>query len=270
MEKKKVIDPETGEEVVNNGEVPETPPVEEPTPPEEETEREETPPSESGVKPEVKLLLDEFGVPLQNRAKEYERKLRDAEAKIQELQEKGKVEEADELESLLKEIEESEEPITPAQFRKLSNAIGYRVTRTVARTIGPMMASQNIIDAQIDRLKGQNFEPKAEAILRAKLRQVPPQNLIDDPEGISNSCYDMALGQLAREGKLETKPKQPKRLITPGAPKIEGPGTPPSMRGKKPFTEFEKAEAERMNITPEQYREIMGRREKRRKEKEEK
>lgn len=264
------VDPVTGEKVVKTEEPPEETSEEE-TPPPEKKEGEETPPPSEGVKPEV----DEFGVPYKNRAKEYERKLRETEARLQEkvreLEERGKQEKADDLEAFLKEREGSEEPLSSGEIKKLTNLIGERVTRSVARIMGPMVASQPVIERQINRLKGQDgFEPKAEVLLRSKLYEVPPGNLVNDPEGISNSVYDMALGQLAREGKLGVKPKPTKRTPAPGAPVIESPGTPPAQRGKKPFTEHEKAEAERMNITPETYRAVQEKREKAKKEREKK
>jgi len=268
-ETEKVFDPITGEEVVKTEEEISE---EETTPPEKtEEEEEETPPASEGVKPEV----DEFGVPYKNRAKEYERKLREVEARLQdkvrELEDRGKQEEADDLETFLKEREDSDVPLTNAEIKKLTNLIGTRITRSIARTIGPMMASPNVIEAQIGRLQGQvGFEPKAESLLRSKLREVPPEVLVNNPEGIANSAYDMVLGQLAREGKLGGKLKQPKKTPGPNAPKIESPGAPPAVRGKKPPTEAEKKEAEDKHVTVEQLRAIKARREQGKKDREKK
>lgn len=269
-ETEKVFDPVTGEEVVKTEEEPKTSEVEETTPPKETEEGKETPPPSEGVKPEV----DEFGVPYKNRAKEYERKLREVEARLQEkareLEERGKQEEADELENVLKEIEDSDEPTTPAQFRKITNAIGNRVTKSVARIIGPMMASQRVVEAQINRLKGQDgFEPKAESLLRSNLNEVSPEALVGNPEVISNKIYDMTLGQLTREGKLGGKPTQPKKTPAPGAPKIETPGISPA-KGKKPPSEAEKKEAEDKHVSVEALRGIKARREKGKKDREKK
>jgi len=263
-ETEKVVDPITGEEVVKTEEEISE---EETTPPEEETS-----PSPGGVKPEVEV--DEDGVPYKNRAKEYERKLREVEARLQdkvrELEGQGKQEEADDLETFLKEREDSDVPLTNAEIKKLTNAIGNRVTRSVARIVGPMMASQNVIEAQIGRLKGQvDFEPKAESLLRSKLREIPPESLVGNPEVISNSVYDMTLGQLTREGKLGVKPKQPKRTPGPSAPKIETPGVSPP-KGKKVPSEAEKKEAEDKHVSVEQLRAIKARREQGKKDREKK
>jgi hypothetical protein len=261
-------------EVLNDGgePVPEPEPEPQPEPePEPEPTPEPEPPEPSvGVKPDV----DEFGVPWKNRAMEFQRKFGELQDKVRELEERGKQKEADELESVLKavekEVEDSGEPMTLGQLKKVLNAQGERLTRSFTGYLGMREASQNVIEVQIDRLKEQkDWEPKAEPIMRSKFHQVNPAHLLNDPEGISDEVYNMALGTLARQGKLETKPKQPKRTPTPGAPKIEGQGTPPA-RGKKEASEEEKKEAADKHLSIEGLRRIKAQREKAQKEREKK